>query len=406
MLGGKDAGVTKPDATFDYVPFKIYKNQDGTFKVADSFDLQTYAGITVSKTYYVDTNTGNDGNDGLTAGTALLTWNAAVAKADVDRIILCDGSYLYRSVSTGAPTRNIEVVGEGTVYFTSDRTNNLGAWSLVVDKTNTYQSTVAGGEYIARVYDESVLDAFSKPTKYTDRASIDLVEANAGSYYWNGGVIYVHLLSSADPTGNTDIKYYDSQVAVTKDNLTLYYKNINFRPTAILGNATAAGGLKVYFDECSFYSLSVNGLDLFILKDCDGFSASEDLFNYKDKNGKPTNAIEIDCDIYRNYSGATSQASTTHDNCNIVRINGKYHDVYGQCIADTGAGKSWCLGTEVYNSNAGVGFYSTVTMWLDTCHSHDNSTYDLQNTLGNTIYIRNCTLEKGVNDIGGTLATY
>lgn len=103
----------------------------------------------------------------------------------------------------------------------------------------------------------------------------------------------------------------------------------------------------------------------------------------------------------------TNQATTGHDGSLTVCINGLYHDVSGQCVADASATtERWMLGSELYNSASGVGFYTQGKAWLDRIHSHDNANYDLQNAVGSTIYIRNCTLEKGVNDIDGTLSTY
>jgi len=383
------------------------QEKNGIFRVDPTFDLRTHANITVAKTYYLNTVSGNDGNSGLTSALPKKTWNNIIGAADADRIIVQDGSYLLRSESSLTPARNTEVIGEGTVYFTSDRVDNLGVWSLTEDQTYTFQSTVAGGEYIARIYDEGTLDANGNPTRYIVRTSVALVEANPGSCYWAGGVIYVHTLNGLTPSGRTNIRYYDSNAAYIAVNNIFYFENINFRGGLSLRNGSVAGGAKSYLKNCSLMSAGIAGLSEIIFENCVQNNAAGDGVNYDALNGIETKAIEIGCDFGEGGTSTANQASTIHSESRIVRINGKYHHVTGQCIADVAVNSmTWCLGCSAYNSNSGVGFYAEGKMWLDTCHSYNNATYDLQNKAGSIIYTHNCTLEKGVNDIVGTLTPY
>lgn len=399
--------VTAPDAAFNYVPFTVQRN-GSVFRADPSFVLRTYANISVTKTYYLNTVSGSDGNSGLTSVLPKKTWNAIIGTGDYDRIIIQNGSYLIRSESSLQPSRSVEVIGEGTVYFTSDRTNNLGSWSLSSGKTFTFQASTSG-EFISRVLDEGTLNAQGHPTPYAVKSSIAEVEAQAGSMYWASSTVYVHTLDGLTPSGRTDLKYYDSSaISWAKNNLKFYLENINIRGGCSFTNASAAGtATKVYLKDCTAHALSVQGVNEFFAQNCTVYTAPSDTVNYDALNSVITQAIEIDCNFSDGGSNSTHQASTGHNSCVITRINGKYHHVTGQCCAEAGAGtKTWMLGSELYNSTSGIGYYNEGTAWLDRIWSHDNATYDLQNIVGATIYTRNCTLAKGVNLIAGTLSSY
>lgn len=405
LLGGGISLIVKPDSAFDFVPFRLLQSGSGII-VDPSFSLRTYANITVVKTYYLNTVTGSDAANGTTAGTPKKTWNNIIGTGDYDRIIIQTGSYLIRSESSLQPSRNLEVIGEGTVYFTSDRSNNLGAWSLAAAQTFTFQSTVAGGEFIARVFDEGTLDAHGKPTLYTARASIALVEANAGSYFWSAGVLYVRTLDGLTPSGRTDLKYYDSSaINWAKNSLTFYIENVNFRGGTTFRNASATGGHKAYIKDCTGHLLSVQGVSEFIAQGCEFFTNGGDVANYDLLNTVISKCIEIDCEFYDSGLLSTDQASTSHNGCPIVRINGEYHHVTGQCAAEANTTtKAWMLGCELHHSTSGIGYFTQGTAWLDTCNIHD-VTSALETGAGAIIYVHNLT-SNGVFAGSGTVTGY
>lgn len=403
---GSWRNVSIPDTDFSYIPFDIQQN--GTvFRPAPSFDLRTHANISVTKTYYVDKTIGNDAwaGDSYEAGHPLKTIAAAYAKPDVDRIRVRNSYFLKSECLPTSISRSMEIIADDeNVYLTADMANKLGTWSQV---DNYWVSDLAGGEFIARVYDRANLNSFGHWSTLTNRASIAEVNANPGSWYLSavGGFLYVRTIDDRQPDG--DILCYDSVVGtVYKDNLKIYYEGINHRHGGSTGNASATGGAKTYYKNCTLFSVSPRGLNEVILQNCYVYKSGDDGINYDSRNGIVTKSIEIDCEVFDGGASTTNQCSTTHNGCLVVRINGKYHDFTGQQIADTGTGgKTWMLGSEVYNAPS-VGIYSTVTMWLDSVWCHDNGTYNLQNTSGNTIYYRNLRLEGVANDIGGSFTEY
>lgn len=392
------------------LPFVIETNGE-RFRVRPDFDLRNHAAITVAKEYYVDTVNGNDANAG-TRNAPLLTWNAAAGKADVDRIVLMDGAYCYRTLSTTEPTRAIEVIGEGTVYLTSDHRNICSDWAL--ESGNVYKTTLSGGNFVSVVLDEAVTDANGNPTRYASAASVVACQADPGSYYWTGGTLYVHPVDSRALSGNPlndDLWLLDSLArALTIDSKNFYFHNVNFRGGVRLRNNSSTGGLKTYFDDCTFHggNLTVAGVDEIIFRDCEGLNAPGDGVNYDLRNTKITKFAEIDC-IFGDCGSTTSdQASTCHNGCVGVRINGTYRNPAGQCIADVLGCYSWLLGCLAKDSAIEIGYNCSTTsgyMWLDGCTSEGNSSYDVQVGAACQILYKNLT-SGGNFDATGTLGTY
>lgn len=395
------AQLVAPPAGFTWtLPFSIYRGGIGAFTT--NLNLQTYAGITVSKTYYVNSATGNDGNTGLSWAQAFKTLNQVETQGDADRVYIANGSYFLK---TQRPkfTRSMELIGVGTVTITSDVADTTAAFSLV---DSHYVATIS--EYIAQGRDETNLDSFGCPIRLTSKDTIAEVDAAANSIYvdWTGRKVYVRLFDSRVP--DASLKLYDSvSFNHNSDGITLYIENITFKPGATFGTTSAAGGTKAYCKNCTFSYLSIAGTEEVILQNCTVYGwALTDNINIGAASTINPQVAEIDCLIYNAGAGATNQCSTGHQASKIVRVNGKYHDCGGQCVADVDDCEVWMLGSELYNSTTGIGVYSGGTHWLDTVWSHDNATYDLQNEVGSTIYTHNCTLEKGSNDIAGTLTPY
>lgn len=385
------------------LPFTIQQSGNN-FRVKPSFTLQGRAGITVSKTYYVDTVNGNDGNTGLSAAQAFQSMNQVNTQGDADRVYILDGSYIKGNTHPYGFGRSMEIIGLGTVYFTSDVFSDL---SFSKTGTNYYTSDLSAAQYVAIVYDYANPTARGAPDILSLAADAATCDSTPGTYFreWNGTKkLYVHPFDSRAPDSNIKC-CLAVNFRPQEDSTTYYLENINFIGGASIQNASAAGGAKGYFYGCTFTNASVRGADEVIYQGCVLGGASGDGNNIDDLNGVGSNVVEINCTMQDVGSASSDQCSTTHNATNIVRINGHYRYSAGQCIADTGTGQTWMLGTEVDNSSTGIGIYSSVTMWLDSIYVHDQSTNDLQNVVGTTIYHHNCTLT-GSNNIGGTYTAY
>ena len=123
-------GVEIPTGMNIPLPFTIETN--GTsYRLSEDFDIKTRANITVNRTYYVDSVSGSNSNDGLTESTPLQTILAANSKGDADRIYLKRGSFFHKNQRTRQVTRPVEVIAYGTgnkPVISSSTSNQFGSF--------------------------------------------------------------------------------------------------------------------------------------------------------------------------------------------------------------------------------------------------------------------------------------
>ncbi|MBN2045440.1 MAG: hypothetical protein JW757_10505 [Anaerolineales bacterium] len=395
--------VSEPTGWLWSLPFTI--EQRGRQFRAKDFNLQARAGISVTKTYYVDADNGDDGNSGADWDNAFATLGAAESAGDADRVYL--KGFFHKSAGYSGLSRSMELIGVDNPTLSSSQTDNLGSWTGV---DNYYWSQSAHTyDYVANVIDYNNLDAFGDPQHLTPKASIAEVDAAANSFYYDTATDRLYIRTFDDREPDADIAALDSLCAAwQKDSLTYYVEGVTFLGGVRIRNNSASGGLKAYFKNCDFSGggqVTIAGVDEIMFQGCSVHNYRGDGLNYDDLNGITTKAVEIDCEIYNLGTETNHQASTTHNETDIVRINGKYHHTYGQCISD-GGDQTWMLGCELYNSLVtDVGFnLSDDTAWLDSVTIHDVGT-DLQNVAGTTIYTRDL-VSGGSNTINGTLSTY
>jgi hypothetical protein len=389
-------------------PFRIYDLGDGRFAPAAAFDLRDHAGISAATTYYVDPDGGSNGNTGLSWGQAFRTPTAAINQLGSKTIYVRAGYYYRNQCYTTAWSYDSEMIAvDGRVYFTNDVANEVGAWALV---GNHYEATVSGGHTIATVIDDTNVDARDVPQPLTAQASVAAVDATPDSWYQSGATLYVRTHDDRAP--DSDVHFYDTTdgnvgpLSIARASGTHYFEGIDFRRKVQFSKAVGVGDLRVYLKDCSGVTFTVNGVtEIIHLRTVASGSATEDCFPYFTQNGVTPKAIEIDCEAYSNGDNGIDQGSTTHTGCHMIRIGGRYHHNNGQNCADVDAALTWMLGCELDHSS-GTGFYTAGTAWLDSVHSHHQPNYDLQVPLGATVYTRNCTLEKGANNVAGTLTTY
>jgi len=383
MTPGGWYDITIPDGVFSWVPFVVQGN-GAEFRPHPDFSLQEHANITVNKTYYVDSENGDDGNSGADWDNAFETLNEAWSQADVDRIY-ATGQWTNNQQHS-ITTRDFELIGVGDCTVTCDVTDEfVGAWSSV---DNHYEAAVS--DYVYTMRDESDPDA-NCPEWGTDldtKASIAEVDANPGSFWqdWPSRKIYVRTHDSREP--DTDLRSYKNlAIYFARDNQTVYLENIKLF-TGTYWRSDDVGGLKVYAKNCQFYKGLFYGMDEVIFEDCSNHCYKEgDVMDYNDRDGVTGYGIEINCDFRNISEDGPNQASTAHDGSNIVRIEG-YYETGIQTIADS-AETIWMLGVHANNFNDGWAFYSEQEAWLDRCYL-DGELVD-QDT-GGTIYIRDCTI--------------
>lgn len=394
-FGAGSRVLVPPPAGFTWTPpFSVYRS--GSVFDVGTFDVEDYT--PTGKAYYVDAVNGNEANDGLTPGTALKRVRTALTKADIKICYIAPGVYPYYRVAGQAggwdnyalqKSVAIRRYGAGKVILSLHEANT--SWAISAGQTFTYESTRTTA--ITDVRDASLVDANDGGYRnLTVRASIALVEANAGSWYDDGSKIYIRTHDDRAP--DSDIRPYMGSIGngyiaghATVD-VICYLENIEFhggqyclRPTSIAGPRTPT----VYLKNCSFkYSNAAGLLDYggitysdTCLAECnksDGFSANS-------YNSAETFMAEINCigrwNGYYN-TQTTTNGSTAHNASRVIRVNGLYHHSKGPNIHDVQQVQSWNLGCTAYDSIAGLdplqsalacGYNGVdiTEMWFDHC---------------------------------------
>jgi hypothetical protein len=412
-------GVWKPVETpagFGWAHGLTIQRKGRRFR-AKTFNLAALAPA-AAVSYYVKVTGGSDADTGLSWDHALASVQAALGKADVDRIYVQAGTYSrnfgWNDVNL---TRSCSVIGVGGQAVLSTRVAGL-AWSLTAGKTVTYQ---AARTNVQGVFDMTVLNANGDYTRYTNVADVDTVEATAGSWTQAGALVHVHT-----PDGRAaDANVFVSLIQYNGDaigNITVYLENLTFQGgiTALRFTSSAAGQTPaLYAKNCKFqYSTNGNGVTLTgirtaILQGCEASSNLLDGFNHHAGDGIVPRVIEIDCVSRDNGVTAadTSNGSSCHDGGSVLRLNGRYYRNKGPNVVEDGALESWNLGARAYQANAGaagqdVDFMmgTSGTMWLDRCNSY-GSENGLVAGAGTTIHKRKCGTAVADSG-GGTIDSY
>lgn len=365
--------------------------------------------------YYVDPINGNNAAAG-TSGAPLKDANTALAKSDVNAVILAAGIYTQDEPWTTyvKPERSVAIgCLSGRAVIGKFETPT---WTLATSQTYTYQHTLAGT--LLGVYDATVRDSDGLPTPLTSRASVALVEANPGSYYNNAGTLYVHSVNSrvADRsiivclTGATAPTFPFSGPAFFAS-----VKGVDF-----VGTTPGAGVAfcNYYFDDVRTQaapeSLIDTGFELYRYQCVSANAQSDDVWDYK----LAITAAEILCTVRNPGNADSDNCSTAHGTATVVRISGTYEGG-ARVVHDIEASMSWNLGCSATNAytggantdhgftNGDIGIASTALMWLDGCAASGNAV-DIYTGNGATTRYKNMTIGDftTTTEVGGTLTTY
>lgn len=400
------AHIPEPNAALSFVPFYVVDDGDGTFSVLSktapyaAFDLESYANITVNKTYYVAT-TGNDTSGDGSSGNPFKTLSKAVGMADVDRIYVAAGHYNANLLN---PARSVEIIGVGDVYLSDNLNSFVGTFSKV---DNHYEASY-GFDTAAKVVDFSSTDATGNPLIYTLKTSGAEVDAATGSYFYDvaGDVVYVRTFDDRAPDADIYHLYHRQIFRPTKANVNVYLENLK-----LCGGILHKSGGKLFVKDCAVdahYSLDF-GFEL--TNPTEAILQNVTVTRAKD-DGVRLNAGKvalIDCTI--NYCGGGSESNcvSCHSG-NVVIVNGEFSHTTGRPLHDVSTGKSWYLGAYAHHGHATYSnFYASQQSgtdhetWCDQCRSSDSG-YDYGAILPSAMHKHNCTGD--ATDIGSGVDTY
>lgn len=135
--------------------------------------------------YYISP-TGDNGNPGTYAEPWATLAYALTQMSAGESLGVMDGTYVQNNTSSALANITIAAAPAATpVFLFADK---IGTWAKTDGYTNVYDKTTS-----------EVFGAWDDATKLAKQTSIANVDATENSWYYTGGVCYVHITAGADP---------------------------------------------------------------------------------------------------------------------------------------------------------------------------------------------------------------
>ena len=352
------------------------------------------------KTYYIKPN-GNDSNSGEDREHPLQKLSTAIAKSDVQTIVVMDGIYNNGRIG-GSFTKGVNIVADTDAHpifiMSRDKT-----WSKTDGYTKVYQTTDSASAFYG-VVKADVRTAEGDLLYFTKVDTLAEVETTDNSYYTSEHDIYIN--SASAPSKVYVLVSGVNCHATLSNGETIYVEGIEFIGGNYGGfrvtNGNASKKPLAIFKNCGF-ARSYLGNALYlqgcsgILQNCYASYSAEDGFNYHATLNVAPDTVEINCIGRHNGTTGnnTNNGSTTHDGAKILRLNCEFFDNIGPNLADVNNSLSFNYGV-VSHDSAGASTNKTGfqcqggSMYNDTCSAYNND-YNFQAYLGGTLYQHNCS---------------
>ena len=383
---------------------KLYRTFEG---IATNFDVASLKPTTPSdKTYYIKPN-GSDSNSGLDREHPLQKLSTAIAKSDVQTIIVMDGIYNLGRVG-GSFTKGVNIIADEDTHpifiMSRDKT-----WSKTNGYNYIYETTDTASAFYG-VIKADTRNAEGDLLSYTLVKSLADVETTDNSYYVSDHTIYIHSESAPSKVyvlvsgvnihatlSNGETLYIEGCefVGGNYGGVRVTNNNANKKPTVLVKNC----GFSHSYLGNAFYLQGCSG----IIQNCYASYSAEDGFNYHATLDVIPDSIEINCIGRHNgtIGNNTNNGSTTHDGAKILRLNCEFFDNIGPNLADVNNSLSFNYGVVSHDSAGSStnksGFQCQGgVMYNDTCSAYAN-VQNFQAFLGGTLYQHNCS---GSVDLG------
>jgi hypothetical protein len=347
----KPVPITNLPVVYDFFTdsYTIYSNGTTDFN-PDDFKLDT--SDLASAANFVDPETGDDANDGLSWASAFKTVTHAYKNGDRGIIVLRSGARYYEPAMwpvTYGVSRQVTIITDSTEPATiiGGPDDISGGFSVSSGRTGVYQAAL--DEPIS-AWDETAtsIGLDGKWGLLEEQSSIDSVESNGG-WYHDGTLLYVKMFDSRAPDSNLRLQTHDLiSLGVgleSKGNYRpTYVENVNFycirmRPF-FYGSAFLLNGCEVaYAGDSALISSETssagNGSAVYLL-DCHIHSGVDDLLSTTGANRSVY--INTIAEYAYRLTGSTN-AATNHINGVVIGINSVFANTKHNVVGDTtGAG--------------------------------------------------------------------
>jgi hypothetical protein len=379
-------------------------------------------GATGLKAYFVKPG-GNNASAGTDWSTALASVTTALAKSDVDVVFVAAGVYVTGShlgVYAGTRHVSIQAVGGDVVFVSAPAISQV--WSSTA-APNVFKRTTA--DAVTGVVAVDYRDEYGMPYVLTQRASVNDVIANNGSWFYDGAAVNVSLPDGAAPVTDRVLYYLGTAMRVTAPNVKFHQRGISYVGgtagafSARTGNAATC----IVSEQCKFtgqpsadaYQIKDVGISIAI--DCIAGKSGNDCFNYHFLGVLTPHFIEVNCVGVEGMAAGTGNGSSCHEDVIGIRIGCDYSKCGGSAIAEVNDASSYnvgCTGIDngpsstaygvIGQSNDKVG--AGVRIWLHACSFGGNAAQDIAAKEGAQIFVRDTYYASSLTETGGTITAF
>ena len=405
--------VTKPTGFTEdfFTNFNIYTNNQGNYIV--NYNKDDFINQSSTNTWYFAPD-GDNANSGEDFDHAKLTIDSPFVSAmsDGDTIILKGGFY-----PKGAPfsnvkmTKSVNIIAEDGKDVILTQYDSTLVWTQYGN--NSWSTTRSG---IRTLFDITKW----KEKKFTELVKVEslaTLDATPNTYFVDGSTVYVHMYDNVKPSIETlgiclGVGYATTQFEPTANNAKLYIKGLTYIVADIGGikaDATTYSGCSVLVEDTNIFNVWCNGYnyDAFSNKGCASIcnnvtvlNTMKDGFNYHNSTSYPAYGLEVDC--YVNNCGEhqtlearlSNNASTAHNYCKVIRVNGTYTLCNGGVVVDIDNALGACYGCVIADSyGRSYDLYATdnATIYAYDCYFKGSiATTNMKTGGAGTIYQSNC----------------
>lgn len=415
--------VTKPiEFTEDvFKDTNIYTNNKGDYIV--NYNKANYVNQSSTNTWYVAPN-GSDSNSGEDADHP---WKAlsnnTMSNLQSGDTVIFKGGYYYRGhgFTAKAIPVGVNLITDGNPVIITLYDDSL-TWTQ--SGTNSWTTTRSG---VRALYDITHYKEgkFIPLTLVNSAATVD---STPNTYYIDGSNnVYVHMYDNIQPSVETlSIVLGTGSATVTieptANDQKYYIKDFTFIANdngSIVANASSYTGCSILIENTKIYntwstsysydSFSNKGFSS-ICDHVDCINTKKDAFNYHYSSGNlQAYGIEINCNVNNCGEGQTdsaklsNNASTAHNTCKVIRINGNYTLCNGGVVVDIddSVGALYgCLIGDSYGRNYDVYASGNAVMYLYDCYlKGSTATHNLLTAGSGVIYVSNCQYDTSQGNI-------
>lgn len=407
--------MSKPDEfTEDFFKsFNLYTNGKGNYIV--NYNKNDYLNQNSTHHWYFapDGNDSNSGADFEHAKAHCATTFISTYLQEGDTIHLKSGIYPRDTpFANAAIPHGVNIVCDGEAILT--HYENTLVWTQYGN--NSWSTTRSG---INTLYDITKFKSEGKVSKLQLVESAAVVDTTPNSYFVSGTTVYVHLYDNVTPSIETlgvslAAGYPSIKFTPSANNTKVYIENVSILGAdtgGIVCDATSYTGCSVLLKDVKIYNTFAREYQYDAFSNigftsiCDHViivNTEKDGFNYHNSSTIPAYGLEINCtcnncgEIQTIAARLSNNATTAHQDCKVIRVNGDYTLCNGGEVVDVGNAVGACYNCLIADSYRGRVYDAYATdnaiLYLYNCY-FKGSTAPRNITTGMNsavIYIKDC----------------